>query len=101
MRQGRLAIRPDFVVETAEAKLLCEPKRASELETGTVLLKREAAVEWCRHATEYERESGGMPWHYVLMPHDAVTSTATLQGLAGPLRAAVRLPVSTGRRIRA
>ncbi len=72
---------PDFVVETVDQKLLCEPKRATEMESETVRLKREAATEWCRHATEYERRTNGKQWTYVLVPHDAITSNATLNGL--------------------
>ena len=72
---------PDFIVETTDAKILCEPKRASEIDDEIVRLKSAAAVEWCRHATEYERQNGGKPWRYALVPHDAITSTATLDRL--------------------
>ena len=72
---------PDFVVESTDAKLLCEPKRASEMASEIVRLKSAAAVEWCHHATEYELANGGKPWQYMLIPHDAMTSTATFDGL--------------------
>jgi type III restriction enzyme len=72
---------PDFVIETRDAKLLCEPKRASEMASETVRLKRDAATEWCRYASEYESENGGKPWRYALIPHDAITSTSTFPEL--------------------
>ena len=73
---------PDFVVETATAKYLCEPKRASEMNDPEVLAKAKAAVTWCNHATEHELAHGGKPWGYLLIPHDEITASRTLQGLA-------------------
>ena len=73
---------PDFVVETAEAKYLCEPKRASEMNDQEVLAKAKAAVTWCKRATEHELTHGGKPWSYLLIPHDEITANKTLQGLA-------------------
>ena len=57
---------PDFAVETKTEKLLCEPKRASEMTDAVVLAKARAAVEWCRHATEHAETYGGKPWSYLL-----------------------------------
>jgi type III restriction enzyme len=76
-----ISYEPDFVVETTSAKILCEPKRASEMETDIVRQKSAAAVEWCRHATEYERQNNGKAWRYALVPHDAITSTSTFGAL--------------------
>jgi type III restriction enzyme len=76
-----ISYEPDFVVETSREKILCEPKRASEMDSETVRLKNAAAVEWCLHATEYERKAEGKPWQYALIPHDAITSTATFPAL--------------------
>jgi type III restriction enzyme len=73
---------PDFVVETSVAKYLCEPKRASEMTDEEVLEKARAAVAWCERATRHELEHGGKPWSYLLIPHDQITDTRTLQGLA-------------------
>ena len=72
---------PDFAVETKTEKLLCEPKRASEMTDEVVLAKARAAVEWCKHATEHARTLGGKPWSYVLIPHDVINASATLDGL--------------------
>jgi type III restriction enzyme len=72
---------PDFVVETEVFKYLCEPKRADQVQSEEVQAKARAAVLWCEHASRHEREHGGKPWKYLLIPHDAITATATLQGL--------------------
>jgi len=73
---------PDFVVETATHKYLIEPKRANEVDDPEVRAKARAAVEWCRHATAHGLEHGDKPWSYLLIPHDAIKASATLQGLA-------------------
>ncbi len=72
---------PDFVVETADAKYLCEPKMASEMKSDTVLAKQKAAVRWCQFATQHAQENGGKPWHYALIPHNAITSNRSFDGL--------------------
>jgi len=72
---------PDFAIETKTEKLLCEPKRSTEMDDEAVLAKARAAIQWCHHATEHAKTNGGKPWSYVLMPHDAITAAATLDGL--------------------
>ena len=78
---------PDFVVETAKAKFLCEPKRADQMRTDEVQAKARAAVQWCQYASRHEAEhadgAAAKLWRYLLIPHDAITATATLDGLAG------------------
>lgn len=64
---------PDFVVETAEAKYICEPKMASEMKNDTVIAKSKAATRWCQYATGHAQENGGKPWHYALIPHNIIT----------------------------
>ena len=73
---------PDFVVETRTAKFLCEPKAANEMAAADVVAKAKAAAKWCIHATAHENQHGGKPWHYLLIPHDAISDNKTLQGLA-------------------
>jgi type III restriction enzyme len=73
---------PDFVVETKTEKLLCEPKRASEMTDDVVLAKAEAAAVWCEHASQHAKDGDGKPWKYLLIPHDAITDQMTLSGLA-------------------
>jgi len=72
---------PDFVVETADAKYLCEPKMATEMKNETVLAKQEAAVRWCQYAIQHAQDNGGKPWHYALIPHNAITANRSFDGL--------------------
>ncbi|MBK8936291.1 MAG: hypothetical protein IPM79_01205 [Polyangiaceae bacterium] len=73
---------PDFVVETKTEKLLCEPKRPDMVDEARVVAKAEAAVSWCKHATEHEQRLGQTkPWRYVLIPGDAIKPSASLDGL--------------------
>ena len=37
-----------------------------------VLMKKQAAEEYCRNATEYNSENEGKPWKYILIPHDKI-----------------------------
>jgi type III restriction enzyme len=69
---------PDFVVETEDARYLCEPKRSSEMTDEVVLLKAKAATLWCQHASTVSDK----PWHYVLIPHDAIEHNATFSTLS-------------------
>jgi type III restriction enzyme len=63
---------PDFVVETAEAIYMCEPKASNKMQDADVLEKKEAAEEYCRAASEFNAENGGKPWRYVLISHDEI-----------------------------
>lgn len=73
---------PDFVVETETEKLLCEPKRADQMQDAVVLAKARAAATWCKHASGHEKENDGKPWRYLLIPHDAIADNMTIDGLA-------------------
>jgi type III restriction enzyme len=73
---------PDFVVETDTEKLICEPKRADQMQDLVVQAKAKAAKTWCQHAADHERKYGGKPWRYVLIPHDAIAENMTVRGLA-------------------
>jgi type III restriction enzyme len=72
---------PDFVVETETEKLLCEPKRADQLNDATVLAKAHAAALWCSHASTHEQAHNGKPWRYLLISHDVIADNMTLLGL--------------------
>lgn len=72
----------DFVAETEDAIYMLEPKSRKDMEDGEVLAKRDAAVQWCGHASEHNLKHGGKPWKYLLIPHDAIQEQMTIQGLA-------------------
>ena len=80
---------PDFVVETLDAKYLCEPKRASEMKSETVLAKKQAAELWCQHATQHARDNGGKPWKYVIISHDTIKSNRSFAGLISEYRSSM------------
>jgi len=63
---------PDFVVETAEAIYMIETKKEGDIETPEVQDKARAAIEYCKHATDYTSKNNGKPWKYVLIPHGSV-----------------------------
>ena len=73
---------PDFVAEAAESIYLLETKARNELDSAEVQAKKEAAVEWGRHATEHARRNSGKPWRYLLIPHDVVAENMSLSGLS-------------------
>ncbi len=64
--------RPDFVAETADTIYMIETKKEGEMNSDEVQQKSNAALEYCRHATNYTTQNGGKPWKYVLIPHGAV-----------------------------
>lgn len=72
---------PDFVAETENAVYMLEPKMRTQMTNDEVLAKQEAAVKWCKHASDYLQANGGKPWSYVLIPHDVIAENMTLQGL--------------------
>ena len=47
-----------------------------------VLAKKEAAIKWCKNASDYALANGGKPWRYVLIPHNAIAVNMTVAGLA-------------------
>ena len=77
----QLEYQPDFVAETASCIYLLEFKANRDMEDPIVLAKRDAAITWCKHATEHTRMYGGKLWRYALIPHDAIADNMSLDGL--------------------
>lgn len=73
---------PDFVAETATTIYMLEPKARNELNDPIVLAKRDAAVKWCKLATDHAKSYHGKPWVYALIPHDDVEGNMSLPALA-------------------
>lgn len=73
---------PDFVAEMEDCILMLEPKMATHMNDNDVIAKRDVAIQWCAWASQHARSCGGKPWHYVLIPHDAITENMTLEYLA-------------------
>ena len=78
-----LEYQPDFVAETKDCIYMLEPKMRKEMDDVEVLAKKDAAIKWCSHATNHAKTSGGKPWKYVLIPHDAIAENMTIAGLVG------------------
>lgn len=73
---------PDFVAETAKYIYMLEPKASNQMTDPEVLAKRDAAVQWCEHASHYALSYEGKSWKYLLIPHLAISDNMTLEGLA-------------------
>jgi type III restriction enzyme len=73
---------PDFVAETDTVIYMLEPKAKNEMADADVVAKKDAAVKWCKQASDYAKTYKGKPWEYLLIPHDAIAENMTLQGLA-------------------
>jgi len=72
---------PDFVAETADIIYLIEIKAENELDDKVVKLKAEAAINYCKMATEINKQRNEKDWKYVLIPHDKTDSNMSLMGL--------------------
>ena len=83
-KQGadHLEYQPDFVAETDSTIYMLEPKASNQMSDVIVLAKRDAAVQWCKNATDYALANGGKVWRYVLIPHTYIAENMTLDGLA-------------------
>lgn len=75
---------PDFVAETADCIYLIETKATNAVDLSEIQAKAQAALKYCKYATEYTAEHGGKPWKYVLIPHDQVTKTSSFRGVVSP-----------------
>jgi hypothetical protein len=53
---------------------------------GQSRAKKDAAVQWCNHATRHAVNNGSKPWQYLLIPHDAITENMTIAGLTSACR---------------
>lgn len=73
---------PDFIAETADMIYMLEPKARNEMSDAEVLAKRDAAVQWCAHASHHASSFRGKLWKYVLIPHDSISENMTIVGLA-------------------
>ncbi len=77
-----LEYQPDFVAETDGMIYMLEPKAKNEMADADVVAKKDAAVKWCKHASDHAATHTGKKWRYLLIPHDAIAENMTLDGLA-------------------
>ncbi|MBV2234705.1 MAG: DEAD/DEAH box helicase family protein [Sterolibacterium sp.] len=69
---------PDFVAETDKSIFMVETKARNDINTQEVQAKAAAAVQWCKHASNFTMSVGGKPWQYLLIPHDEVEESRQL-----------------------
>lgn len=69
---------PDFVVETESTLFMVETKARGDINTQEVQAKAAAALQWCKHASDFTVGVGGKPWRYLLVPHDEVNESRRL-----------------------
>lgn len=72
---------PDFVVETADIIYLIEIKAENELDDKIVKMKEEAAINYCKNATEINKARNEKAWQYALIPHDKTDTNMTFKRL--------------------
>lgn len=78
---------PDFVAETNSYILMLEPKARNQMDAPDVLAKKDAAVLWCKQASDYAMTYHGKQWKYLLVPHDSIVENMTLDFLSSQFQA--------------
>lgn len=66
---------PDFIVETEDTIYMVEPKSSTNMLDPDVLAKKEAAIKYCKYATEFTLKNNGKPWKYLIIPHNEISRT--------------------------
>lgn len=69
---------PDFIIETEDTIYMVEPKSLANINDADVLAKKEAAIKYCKYATEFTSQNNGKPWKFLLVPHNEISRTINL-----------------------
>jgi type III restriction enzyme len=72
---------PDFVAEAADIIYLIEIKAENELDDKIVKMKEEAAINYCKNATEINKARKEKAWKYAIIPHDKTDTNMTFKKL--------------------
>ena len=72
---------PDFVAETEDIIYLIEIKAENELDDKFVKMKEEAAINYCKNATEINKARKEKAWKYAIIPHDKTDTNMTFKKL--------------------
>jgi type III restriction enzyme len=72
---------PDFVAETEYIIYLIEIKAENELDDKIVKMKEEAAINYCKNATEINKARKEKAWKYAIIPHDKTDTNMTFKKL--------------------
>ncbi|MFH1655849.1 MAG: hypothetical protein ABH954_04500, partial [Candidatus Omnitrophota bacterium] len=68
-------------VETKDMIYMVETKKEGDIESSEVQEKLQAALQYCKHATDFTTKNKGKPWKYILIPHNAVLINIGFQSL--------------------
>ena len=66
---------PDFIIETEDVIYMVEPKAANKMKDDDVLEKKEAALKYCKYASEFTAQNSGKLWKYLLIPDTDISRT--------------------------
>ena len=72
---------PDFIVETESTIYMLEVKASNLLQDVEVLAKKVAAERFCKYASEYTAANQGKEWKYLIIPHNEISKTVSLDYL--------------------
>ena len=72
---------PDFIVETKDGIFMIETKAESNLNDDDVIQKMNAAKKFCQYASDFTSQNAGKKWSYLLVPHNVVSRTISIQFL--------------------
>ena len=72
---------PDFVAETEKVIFLIEIKAENELEDQIVKMKEQAAINYCKNASEINKTRKEKAWKYVIVPGNKTDTNMTFMKL--------------------
>ena len=72
---------PDFVAETLDTIYLIEIKAENAMEDKVVEKKTEAAINYCKTASEVNKQRNEKAWRYAIIPHDKTDANMTFMRL--------------------
>lgn len=78
---GTTKYEPDFIVEITDKIYMVEVKAAYMVATEEVQQKAQAALEYCRAATEWNLANEGKAWEYALLSHDVIHLNSSFEYL--------------------
>ncbi len=76
---------PDFVVETESTIYVIEAKSKSDMNAVDVIQKKVAAEKYCQYASAFTLQNNGKSWQYLLIPHDDISRTVSLDFLVSKI----------------
>lgn len=72
---------PDFVVETNDMYYLVEVKGNHMINDPDVIAKKERAIQYCKIASEYNRNIDKKEFRYLFIPHDEIQLNSSFNNL--------------------